>query len=112
MLKQLGCMWYNNLIEYFLKEWFRNDLFVLEKILFFIIVVYVNDIDVVRTPKGPPKAIDRLKKKFQMNDLGRTKFCLGLQIEYLNNRVFVHQKAYITKVLKMFYHIHYALQWL
>jgi len=28
---------------------------------------------------------------------------LGLQIEYLNKGVFVHQEAYITKVLKNFY---------
>lgn len=84
MLKQLGCMWYNNLIEYFLKEWFRNDLFVLEKILFFIIVVYVNDINFIETLEESPKVIDHLKKKFEMKCLGRTKFCLGLQIEYLN----------------------------
>jgi len=38
-----------------------------------------------------------------MKDLGRTKFCLGLQIEYLNKGVFVHQEAYIIKVLKKFY---------
>ena len=38
-----------------------------------------------------------------MKDLGRTKFCLGLQIEYLNKGVFAHQKAYIMKVLKKFY---------
>jgi len=37
-----------------------------------------------------------------MKDLGRTKFCLGLQIEYLNKGVFAHQKAYIMKVLKKF----------
>ena len=38
-----------------------------------------------------------------MKDLGRTKFWLGLQIEYLNSGVFVHQETYITKVLKRFY---------
>nr|KYP58981.1 Retrovirus-related Pol polyprotein from transposon TNT 1-94 [Cajanus cajan]KYP59002.1 Retrovirus-related Pol polyprotein from transposon TNT 1-94 [Cajanus cajan] len=38
-----------------------------------------------------------------MKDLRRTKFCLGLQIEYLKNGILVHQEAYITKVLKMFY---------
>nr|KYP52923.1 Retrovirus-related Pol polyprotein from transposon TNT 1-94 [Cajanus cajan] len=38
-----------------------------------------------------------------MKDLGRTKFCLGLQVEYLENGILLHQEAYITRVLKMFY---------
>nr|KYP39682.1 Retrovirus-related Pol polyprotein from transposon TNT 1-94 [Cajanus cajan] len=38
-----------------------------------------------------------------MKDVGRTKFCLRLQIEYLENGILVHQEAYITKVLKRFY---------
>jgi len=35
-----------------------------------------------------------------MNDLRMTMFCLRLEIEYLNKGIFVHQKVYITKVLK------------
>ena len=38
-----------------------------------------------------------------MKDLGKTKFCLGLQIEYFPNGVLVHQSTYIKKVLKHFY---------
>jgi hypothetical protein len=38
-----------------------------------------------------------------MKDLGRTKFCLGLQLEYLKNGVLMHQETYTTKVLKRFY---------
>jgi hypothetical protein len=38
-----------------------------------------------------------------MKDLGRTKFCLGLQLEYLNNGVLMHQETYTSKVLKRFY---------
>ena len=37
-----------------------------------------------------------------MKDLGRTKLCLNLQIEHLTNSIFVHQSAYIEKVLKRF----------
>jgi len=37
-----------------------------------------------------------------MKDFERTKFCLGLQIIYLNKCIFVHQEAYIMKVLKRF----------
>jgi len=70
---------------------------------FAIIVVYVDDINIIGTPEELPKAIDCLKKEFEVKDLGRTKFCLGLQIEHLNNGIFVHQEAYVAKVLKHFY---------
>ena len=38
-----------------------------------------------------------------MKYLGKTKFCLGLQIEHLPNGNFVHQSTYIEKVLEQFY---------
>jgi hypothetical protein len=44
-----------------------------------------------------------LKDGFEMKDLEKTKFCLGLQIEHLSNEIFVHQSIYIEKVLKHFY---------
>ncbi|CAH9142419.1 unnamed protein product [Cuscuta epithymum] len=42
-------------------------------------------------------------KEFEMKDLGRTKFCLGLQIDHLKNGIFIHQSNYTEKVLKRFY---------
>jgi len=54
-----------------------------------IIVVYAYNINIVRTPNEFTKAIDFLKKEFEMKDFGSTKFCLRLQIEYLNTSVFV-----------------------
>ncbi|XP_070046289.1 secreted RxLR effector protein 161-like [Nicotiana tomentosiformis] len=38
-----------------------------------------------------------------MKDLGKTKLCLGLQIEHLADKIFIHQSAYIERVLKRFY---------
>ena len=38
-----------------------------------------------------------------MKDLGKTKFCLNLQIEHLPNGILVHQSTYTEKVLKQFY---------
>jgi hypothetical protein len=38
-----------------------------------------------------------------MKDLEKSKFCLVLQIEHLNNNIFVHQEIYIAKVPKHFY---------
>ena len=80
---------------------------------FVIIVVYAYNINIVETPNEFTKAIDCLKKEFEMKDLGSTKICLRLQIEYLNTSVFVHQEVYIMKVLKRFYmesYIIFALQ--
>ena len=37
-----------------------------------------------------------------MKDLGKTKFCIVLQIEHFPNGVLVHQSTYIKKILKRF----------
>ena len=38
-----------------------------------------------------------------MKDLGKTNFCLGLQIEHFPTGILVHQSAYTKKILKRFY---------
>ena len=37
-----------------------------------------------------------------MKDLGKTKFCIGLQIDHLHSGILVHQSAYIQKILEKF----------
>ena len=46
--------------------------------------------------------IDLLKKEFEMKDLGKTKYCLGLQIEHVPNGILVHQSNYTERILKRF----------
>jgi hypothetical protein len=46
------------------------------------------------------EARHHLKMEFEMKDLGKTKYCLGLQLEHLHNGIFVYQSAYIDKILK------------
>ena len=70
---------------------------------FAIIAVYVDDLNLVGTPEELTRTTNYLKKEFEMKDLGKTKFCLGLQIEHFPNGVLVHQSIYIKKVLKRFY---------
>jgi hypothetical protein len=41
-------------------------------------------------------------RQFKMKDLGRTKFCLGLQLEHLQTGILVHQSSYVQKVLEKF----------
>ena len=38
-----------------------------------------------------------------MKDLGKTKYCLGLQIEHCSNDILVYQSTYKEKLLKQFY---------
>ena len=53
--------------------------------------------------KSSKKTIEYLKKEFEVKDFGKTKYCLGLQIEHLEDGIFVHQTTYTQKVLKRFY---------
>jgi len=70
----------NRLIEYLLKEGYRNDpmcsciYMKRSKNEFAVIIVYVNDINIVGTPNELTKTIDCLKKEFEIKDLEKTKF--------------------------------------
>ena len=57
---------------------------------FAIIAVYVDDLNLVETPEELTRITNYLKNEFKMKDLGKTKFCLGLQIEHFPNGVLVH----------------------
>ena len=70
---------------------------------FEIIAVYVDNLNLIRTPGELIKTVDHLKKEFEMKDLGKTKYCLGLQIEHCSNDVLIHQTTYTEKVLKRFH---------
>ena len=54
-------------------------------------------INIVGTLEELPKAIICLKKEFEMKGLEKIKLYLRLQIEKLDNRIFVHQEGYIEK---------------
>ena len=68
-----------------------------------IIVVYVDDLNLIGTPEELIKTTNYLKKEFEMKDLGKTRYCLSLQIEYCLNGVLIYQSSYTEKVLKRFY---------
>ena len=59
--------------------------------------------NLIGIPEELIKIANYLKKKFEMKDLGKTRYCLGLQIEYCLNGVLIHQSSYIEKVQKRFY---------
>ena len=70
---------------------------------FAIIVVYVDDLNLIGTPEELTRTTNYLKREFEMKNIGKTKFCLGLQIEHFPTGILVHQSAYIKKILKHFY---------
>ena len=108
-LKQSGCMWYNRLSEYLLKEEYVNNsicpcVFIKKsKFGLTIIAMYVDDLNLIGTPKEVTKATNYLKKEFEMKDFGKTRYCICLQIKHCSNGILVHQSTYIEKVLKLFY---------
>jgi hypothetical protein len=85
-LKQSRKMWYNRLKEFLLnKDYSNNDdcpcVFIYKSSTeFCIISVYVDDLNIIGTELDINEARDHLKIEFEMKDLGKIKFCLGLQL--------------------------------
>jgi hypothetical protein len=83
-------MRYNQLKEFFLnKGYFNNDdypcVFIRKSLTgFCIILVYVDGLNIIGTELDINKARDHLKTEFEMKDLCKTKFCLGLQLEHIH----------------------------
>jgi len=61
--------------------------------------VYVDNLNIIGSPNNIEEAHKHLKTEFEMKDLGKTKYCLGLQIEHCPLGILVHQSAYIQKIL-------------
>jgi hypothetical protein len=107
-LKQSGRMWFNRLSNFLLqRSYINNDdcpcVFIKKSSDgFCIISVYVDDLNIIETTRDIEEAMTYLKKEFEMKDLGKTKFCLGLQLEHLHEGVFVHQSTYTKRVLEKF----------
>jgi hypothetical protein len=62
----------------------------------------VDDLNIIGHKRDIDEARNLLKTEFEMKDLGKTKFCLGLQLEHLPTGILIHQSAYAQKVLSKF----------
>jgi hypothetical protein len=95
-LKQSERMWYNQLKEFLLNKGCSNSddcpcVFIRKSSIgFYIISVYVDDLNIIGYTKDIDKTRNHLKKEFKMKDLGKTKFYLGLQIEHLQTGILIH----------------------
>jgi hypothetical protein len=101
-------MWYNRLKEFILNKGYSNSddcpcVFIRRSATrFCIISVYVDDLNIIGHIKDIDEARNHLKTESEMKSLGRTRFCLGLQLEHLHMGILVHQSAYVQKILKKF----------
>ena len=108
-LKQAGRAWYHHLKSFLLSHGFTTHpalpcVFVLKDSTGFVILaVYVDDLNSIGTPDLSKHVEDLLTKQFEMKILGRTSYCLGLQIKhYADGSLLLHQQTYVKKLLCTF----------
>jgi hypothetical protein len=107
-LKQSGRMWYNRLKEFLLNKCYSSNddcLYVFIKkstTEFCIILVYVDDLNIIGHTRDIDETCNHLKTEFEMKDLDKTKFWLGLQLEHLQTGILIHQYVYVPKILEKF----------
>ena len=108
-LKQAGRTWYHHLCNYLVSKGFIHNpalpcIFALSNKLGFVIVaIYVDILNIIGLPELCKFTQELLTQQFDMKILGKTSFCLGLQIHHLaDGSMLLHQQAYIQKLLKNF----------
>ena len=55
--------------------------------------------NLIKTPAELEEITTHLKSKFEMKDLRKTRYCLGLEIEHCSDGILVHQSNYTQNVL-------------
>ena len=108
-LKQAGRTWYHHLRRFLTEKGFSCHpalpcIFVLHKDHgYAILAVYVDDINLVGTALVCTEVEKLLENQFEMKLLGKTTFCLGLQIHHHSDgSILLHQASYVQKLLKNF----------
>jgi hypothetical protein len=62
----------------------------------------VDDLNLIGSPALCKHAETLLTIQFDMKLLGKTSYCLGLQVHHFPGGVLLHQQAYVRKLLKHF----------
>ena len=55
-----------------------------------IVAVYVDDMNLIVTLEELTRTASHLKSEFEMKDLGKTRYFLGLKIEHCSDGILVH----------------------
>jgi len=67
------------------------------------LLTYVDDINIAFNDPGRVEEIKaKLASKFKIKDLGRAKYCLGIEINQEGNQIMLSQGGYIREVLDRF----------
>ena len=80
-------MWHNWLSEYLIQKGYSNiddcPCIFIKRTPTGFCIMYVDDLNIIGNTQDIDEACSHLKTEFDMKDLGKTKFCLGLKIEHL-----------------------------
>lgn len=103
-------MWYSQLHYFLLSHGFQHDqslpcIFTQRNSTGFVIIaVYVDDLNLVGTTHIRQHVVSLFTKCFKMKLLGKTSYCLSLQVAYLpDGSILLHQTAYTQKLLEHFF---------
>lgn len=105
-LKQSRRIWYQRFRAEMLNLGFVNEeitpcLFIKQENEEFILVtIYVDDINIFGTEKLAKQTMQNLVEVFEMKDLGKPKYCLRLQCDYLPTGILVSHTTYTKKIVK------------
>ncbi|KAJ9561780.1 hypothetical protein OSB04_006940 [Centaurea solstitialis] len=64
--------------------------------------MYVDDMNIIGTLDEIRDIASYLKSEFEMKNLGKTRYCLGIKLEHRACEILIHQSAYIKKLLRQF----------
>ncbi|GKU91768.1 hypothetical protein SLEP1_g5591 [Rubroshorea leprosula] len=108
-LKQAPRAWYNRIDEFLLKLGFVKSLIEVNLYVkeegadLLIVTIYVDDFLITGSNE---KLIQQfkveMKKEFEMNDLGKMSYFLGMEISQTSQGIFICQKKYANEILNQF----------
>lgn len=109
-LKQAPRAWYSRIEAYFLKEGFEkcpyeHTLFLKKSSqgMFLLVCLYVDDLIFTGNDETLFRSFKHsMMKEFDMTDLGRMRYFLGLEVLQRSDGIFVCQKKYAQEVLERF----------
>lgn len=107
-LKQAGRCW-NEYLEVLIKSGLQQSkedpclFYVINGNKFLFCGIHVDDMPTVSSDDKFEKTyIKKIKEQINIKDIEEAKTVLGMQIEQQEGRIYVHQKNYIDKLLKLY----------
>ena len=109
-LKQAPCAWYSRIEAYFMKEVFEkcdyeHTLFIKTNKEGKVLIVSLYFDDLIFTGNDELMFAEfkhSMKHEFDMTDLGKMRYFLGLEVLQKSDGIFISQKRYVLEVLNRF----------